>query len=67
MKRDDIGILIITVRIAETIRTHIEREKIFKPLYPIVVEIPDKKGLPEGADDPIRKLIKRTTGVEQLK
>jgi len=66
MSRDDIGILIITVKIAEEIRKHIEREKIFKPLYPIIVEIPDKGGFPEGAEDPIRKLIKRTTGVEQL-
>jgi vacuolar-type H+-ATPase subunit F/Vma7 len=54
------------VKIAEGIRKHMEREKQFKPLYPIIVEIPDKGGFPEGAEDPIRKLIKRTTGVEQL-
>ena len=66
MERDDVGILVITVRIAEGIRKHIEREKQFKPLYPIIVEIPDKGGFPDGAEDPIRKLIKRTTGVEQL-
>ena len=66
MSREDIGILIITVKIAEGIRTHIERERQFKPLYPIIVEIPDKGGFPAGAEDPIRKLIKRTTGVEQL-
>jgi vacuolar-type H+-ATPase subunit F/Vma7 len=66
MSREDIGILIITVKIAEGIRRHIEKEKLFKPLYPIIVEIPDKGGFPEGAEDPIRKLIKRTTGVEQL-
>ena len=66
MQRDDIGILIITVKIAEGTRKHIEREKQFKPLYPIIVEIPDKGGFPAGAEDPIRKLIKRTTGVEQF-
>ncbi len=66
MTREDIGILIITVKIAEGIRTHIEHEKQFRPLYPIVLEIPDKGGFPDGAEDPIRKLIKRTTGVEQL-
>jgi vacuolar-type H+-ATPase subunit F/Vma7 len=66
MSREDIGILIITVKIAEGIRKHIEQEKQFKPLYPIVLEIPDKGGFPDGAEDPIRKLIKRTTGVEQL-
>ncbi len=65
MKRDDIGILIISIKIAHGIREHIETEKQFKPLYPIIVEIPDKGGIPDGVDDPIRKLIKRTTGVEQ--
>ena len=66
MKRDDVGILIITIRIADGIREHIEKEKIYRPLYPIIVEIPDKGGIPEGAEDPIKKLIKRTTGVEQI-
>ena len=66
MKRDDVGILIITARIAESIRDHIEKEQIFRPLYPIIVEIPDKGGIPDGVEDPIRKLIKRTTGVEQI-
>lgn len=61
MKKDDIGLIIITERMAEIVRSDIEewREK----LYPIIVEIPDKMGTIDRKD-PIISLIKRTVGVD---
>lgn len=61
IKRDDIGLIIITERLADHIRNEIDewREK----LYPIIVEIPDKKGSIDRKD-PIITLIKRTVGVD---
>lgn len=63
IKKGDIGLIIITESLAEEIRSEIDELR--KKLYPIIVEIPDKKG-PMERKDPIISLIKRTVGVDIL-
>ncbi len=63
----EIGIVIITERIADRIREDIDKLKFDKELYPIIIEIPDKQGEIPGRKDPISLLIKRAIGVEVSK
>jgi V/A-type H+-transporting ATPase subunit F len=58
----DVSLVIITERLAEQIRGTIE-EITARP-YPVVVEIPDKRGRLEGRENPLRRLVKRAIGVE---
>jgi V/A-type H+-transporting ATPase subunit F len=58
----DISLVIITERLAEQIRDTIE--EISKEPYPVIVEIPDKRGRLEDRENPLHKLIKRAIGVE---
>lgn len=62
---DNIGIILVTEKVAEEIRHILEEVGRFrKGIMPIVVEIPDSGGpLPEKID-PVRELIKRTVGFE---
>jgi V/A-type H+-transporting ATPase subunit F len=67
IKTPDLGFIIITQQIAESVRAELERMKQEKSLYPILIELPDKRGeLPERVD-PIRLLIKRAIGMEVVK
>ena len=63
----NIGFIIITQRIAERIRSDFERLKVEKPLYPIIIELPDKRGELPDHEDPIKNLIKRAIGMEVVK
>lgn len=63
MKNPDIGVVIITERYALYLQEDIRRWREEKPLYPLIVEIQDKKGKVER-DDPIRLLIKRAVGLD---
>jgi len=63
----EIGIVVITERVADSIREDINKLKFDKTLYPIIIEIPDKKGEIPGRKDPISLLIKRAIGVEVTK
>lgn len=59
-----IGVIIITEMVADGIRPYIDAWKFEKSTYPILIEIPDKKGpIPERID-PIKTLIKRAVGIE---
>ncbi len=58
----DVSLVIITERLAEQIRDAIE-EITTKP-YPVIVEIPDKRGRLEERENPLRRLVKRAIGVE---
>ena len=62
---DNIGIILVTEKVAEEIRHILEEVGRFrKGIMPIVVEIPDSGGpLPEKID-PMRERIKRTVGFE---
>ena len=61
-KRDDIGTIIITERLADNLRDLIK--ELYKKTSLIIVEIPDKYGPIEREVDPIRELIRTTLGVE---
>ncbi len=58
----EVSLIIITERKAEQVRDTIE-ELTLRP-YPIIVEIPDKKGRLEGKINPLQRLVKRAIGVE---
>lgn len=63
MQNPEIGVIIITERFSQTLQTDIRRWREEKPLYPLIVEIQDKKGKIER-EDPIRLLIKRAVGLD---
>lgn len=63
MQNPDMGVLIITERYAHSLREDIKRWREEKPLYPLIVEVQDKKG-PLTREDPIRLLIKRAVGLD---
>ena len=58
----DVSLVIITERLAEQIRDTIE--EISTNPYPVIVEIPDKRGRLEDKENPLRRLVKRAIGVE---
>lgn len=59
---DEEIIIIITEKVADEIRNEIDEIRVQRS-FPIIVEIPDKKGT-RKRKDPIQKLIKRAVGVE---
>jgi len=63
MQNPDIGVIIITERYAHSLEDDIKRHREEKPLYPLIIEIQDKKG-PMKKEDPIRALIKRAVGLD---
>ena len=62
----EISIIIITQKIADTIREHINK-RLGSDVLPMVIEIPDKSGSSEGGADQMAALIKRVIGVEMVK
>ena len=58
----DVGILIITERIAELIRPLVDRF-VFSERFPLVVEIPDRGGPIEGKPG-IREMVNEAIGVK---
>lgn len=67
MKTPEIGFIIITQKIAELVRTELEKLKGEKELYPIFIELPDKHGEAPDRTDPIKLLIRRAIGMEVIK
>jgi V/A-type H+-transporting ATPase subunit F len=67
IKNDEIGFIILTQSIAERIRPEFERIKLDKTLYPIFIELPDKRGELPDRVDPIKSLIRRAIGMEIVK
>jgi V/A-type H+-transporting ATPase subunit F len=63
MQNPEIGVIIITERFSQLLQTDIGRWREEKPLYPLIVEIQDKKGK-ISREDPIRLLIKRAVGLD---
>ncbi|AGB05165.1 archaeal/vacuolar-type H+-ATPase subunit F [Aciduliprofundum sp. MAR08-339] len=61
----DVAIVIISRRMAQEIRDFLDEWKREKGIYPIILEIPDKKG--GEFEDPMRSLVKRAIGVDILK
>jgi V/A-type H+-transporting ATPase subunit F len=61
MEDKDIGIIIITERTAELIRNLVDRY-IFTERFPLIVEIPDRKGKIEGKPD-LREMVNSAIGI----
>ena len=62
-KRTDIGVVIITERIAHELGSVLKDFRLHKKL-PIFVEIPDKKGKLKDHVDIVSHLIKRAVGID---
>jgi V/A-type H+-transporting ATPase subunit F len=62
-KDKDMGLVIITERLADHLRAEIERLT-RGVVTPLLVEIPDKEGPIERKVDPINALVRRAVGVE---
>jgi V/A-type H+-transporting ATPase subunit F len=62
-KNQEMGLIIITERLADKLRDEIDKltEGVVTPL---IVEIPDKSGTIEKKVDPIKELVRRAVGVE---
>jgi V/A-type H+-transporting ATPase subunit F len=63
LMREDVGLIIITERLADQIRDEIATLTEGKA-FPLIVEIQDKQGPIEGKVDPIMALIKKAVGVD---
>lgn len=61
--REDVGVILITERLAARAQDQITRIQEEKP-YPIIVEIPDKDGKLETETSALRELVRRAVGVE---
>lgn len=64
--RDDIGILFVTEKIADTVGKKM-REYRLRNTFPLILEIPDKKGRKEDHIDYISHLTKRAVGIDVSK
>ncbi len=62
---NDVAIVIISRRMAHEIREYLDDWKRDKGIYPIILEIPDKKEV--KVEDPMRSLVKRAIGIDILK
>lgn len=60
---EDVGVIIVTERIAQSIMKKITQIKLQKEL-PVIIEVPDKQGELEGREDSVDQLIRRAVGVE---
>ncbi|MEE8402923.1 MAG: V-type ATP synthase subunit F [Candidatus Hydrothermarchaeaceae archaeon] len=63
LMKEDVGLIIITERLADQIRDETSMLMEGKT-FPLIVEIPDKRGPIEGKVDPIMALIKKAVGVD---
>ena len=62
----EISVIIITKKIANEIRDHINK-KIGSQVLPMVIEIPEKGASTDQSPDQLAELIKRVIGVEMVK
>jgi V/A-type H+-transporting ATPase subunit F len=62
LEQSDIGIVIITERVADLIRPQVDRF-IFTRNFPLIVEIPDRLGPLEGKPG-IREMVNQAIGIK---
>lgn len=62
MENSDIGIIIITERVADLIRPQVDRF-IFTRSFPLIVEIPDRQG-PLAGKPGIREMVNQAIGIK---
>jgi len=61
-QREGIGVILIPERIAQPVRTQVDRY-FYKTTFPLIIEIPDRFGPLPGRRD-IRELIRAAVGVQ---
>lgn len=61
LEDSEIGIVIITERIAELIRSRVDKY-LFSEQFPLILEIPDRIGKVEGKPD-LRSMVNRAIGI----
>jgi V/A-type H+-transporting ATPase subunit F len=59
--KEDLGVIVITERIAARIRGDVDRY-VYKTTFPLIIEIPDRLGPMEGRGS-IRDMIRAAVGV----
>ena len=59
----NVGLIIFTEKLADKIRKTIA-EFTSQRTVPVVVEIPDKRGIETGRRDPLMDMIRRAVGIE---
>jgi V/A-type H+-transporting ATPase subunit F len=62
MEQSDIGIVIVTERIADLIRPQVD-QFIFTRSFPLIVEIPDRQG-PLAGKPGIREMVNQAIGIK---
>ena len=62
MEQSDIGIIIVTERVADLIRPQVDRF-IFTRNFPLIVEIPDRQG-PLSGKPGIREMVNQAIGIK---
>lgn len=62
MEQSDIGIIIITERVADLIRPKVD-QFIFTRNFPLIVEIPDRRG-PLAGKPGIREMVNQAIGIK---
>jgi V/A-type H+-transporting ATPase subunit F len=62
LEQSDIGIIIITERVADLIRPQVDRF-IFTRNFPLIVEIPDRRG-PLSGKPGIREMVNQAVGIK---
>jgi V/A-type H+-transporting ATPase subunit F len=62
LEQSDIGIVIITERVADLIRPQVDRY-IFTRSFPLIVEIPDRQG-PLAGKPGIREMVNQAIGIK---
>jgi V/A-type H+-transporting ATPase subunit F len=62
LDQSDIGVIIITERVADLIRPQVD-QFIFTRSFPLIVEIPDRKG-PLSGKPGIREMVNQAIGIK---
>lgn len=60
-QQEDLGVIIITERIAEKVRHEVD-QYMYKTTFPLIIEIPDRKGPIEGRGS-VRDMIRSAVGI----
>ena len=63
LQDQDVGLVILTEKIADKVRDMIN-DFTSQRTFPVIVEIPDKRGTEQGRRDPLKDIIRRAVGLE---
>ncbi|MFO8109744.1 MAG: V-type ATP synthase subunit F [Thermoplasmata archaeon] len=64
MNSGNVAVVLISEKVAESVRAELNRMTESKDLYPVIVEIPDREGPAKDKEDPLEEKIKRAVGID---